>query len=166
MTLVKLNVTYAINHYSCPDQINRFEGKRASEKSFTAVCLKSPATRFNLIYFFLYRRRRVDFSILTPCASLFFDCSCMIVLLFLCLPLHVVALLETGKKMAKGQVASKRKDGLDTSSSDTLYQRKAISRPFYFRISIFIYDFEEYVITRFNKEQKRLLSNCRRLCPF
>lgn len=37
-------------------------------------------------------------------------------------------LLETGRKMAKGQAASKRKGELDTSSSDTLYQRKAISR--------------------------------------
>lgn len=37
------------------------------------------------------------------------------------------------------------------------------ARPFYFRISIFIYDFKEYVMPpRFNKEQKRFLSDCRR----
>lgn len=141
MTLVKLNVTYAINHYSCPDQINRFEGKRASGKSFTAVCLKSPATRFNLIYFFSYRR--VDFPILTPCFFvlwLFMYDSTSIPL-----PSPICRARDRGRKMATGQTASKEKDELDTPS---FLHRYSVQKKSYFTRVFSIQEFRLYTISR------------------
>lgn len=156
MTLVKLNVTYAINHYSCPNQINRFEGKTTSQKSFTAVCLKSPTTRFNLIYFFSYRR--VDFSILTPCFFVLWLFMYDSTSIPLPPPTRRATTRDRGKKMAKGQAASKGKDELDIPSFLLWYsvQRKSyFTRVFSISEFRLYKGFKEYVwryTCLFNKE--------------
>jgi len=161
MTLVKLNVTYTINHYSCPDQINRFEGKRASGKSFTAVCLKSPTTRFNLIYFFSYRC--VDFPILTPCFFVLWLFMYYSTSIPLPPPICRATARDRGKKMARGRAKKKTNLTRLRFSTDTLYKRKAISHASFLFKNFDYIRFQEIrawrYISYFNKKWKGFLSD-------